>query len=387
MNKKINALLVSLALTAATFVYLTYHHYGLIFGFAQASLCQISQTINCDSAALSSYSELFGIPIALFGLAFSLVMFFVFLFIKLEWLDTEKPIQQTLQVLFSLSFLASIVLACISIFKLGVVCPFCFVSYVFSLINVILVFGIFKFDFSSVEIFQVTQYKGFVTSLLMVPFLAWFASSSIQSSFGYDELKKVIPEKIALWQMMPVQNFDLNLGLQKADLTSSHSLVEFADFKCPHCKTAAETISNFAKSNPKLKIVFKPFPLDGTCNPNVSFKGDGSRCQMAGLALCAEQLAQKGWAVHDSFFKNQEQLSQVADVRPFFTELAGTLGMNAADVIKCSESTETYDIIRKLSEEAKAAKVEGTPSIYLDNKKLEHGQFLQVLSEAYKKLN
>ena len=91
MNKKINALLISLVLTFATFAYLTYHHYGLIFGFAQASLCQISQTINCDSAALSSYSEFLGIPIALFGLAFSFVMFFVFLFIKLELNSLAKP--------------------------------------------------------------------------------------------------------------------------------------------------------------------------------------------------------------------------------------------------------------------------------------------------------
>lgn len=387
MNKKINALLISLILTIATFAYLTYHHYGLIFGFAQASLCQISQTINCDSAALSSYSEFLGIPIALFGLTFSFVMFFVFLFIKLEWLETEKSIQQSLQILFSISALASIVLAGISIFQLGVVCPFCFVSYILSFANLLLVFTLFKFDVSSFELFKVTEHKGFITSLLMIPFLAWFASSTIQSSFGYDELKKIIPEKIALWQQMPPQTFDLNLGLQKGDLTSANSLVEFADFKCPHCKTAAETMSNFAKSNPKIKIVFKPFPLDGTCNPHVSFKGDGSRCQMAGLTLCADKIAKKGWEIHDNFFKNQEKLSQVADVKPHFTEIAVSLNINADEIIKCSESAETYDLIRKLSDEAKAAKVEGTPSIFLNSKKLDHGQFLQVLSEAYKKLN
>lgn len=311
-------------------------------------------------------------------------MFFVFLFIKLEWLDTEKSIQQSLQFLFSVSVLTSILLAGISIFQLGVVCPFCFVSYILSFINLLLVLSLFKIDISSFEIFRVIEHKGFVTSLVMIPFLAWFASSTIQSSFGYDELKKIIPEKIALWQLMPEQAFDLNLGLQKGNLTSTNSLVEFADFKCPHCKAAAETLSNFTKSNPKLKIVFKPFPLDGTCNPHVSFKGDGSRCQMAGLTLCADKIAKKGWDIHDNFFKNQEKLSQAADIKPYFTELANSLNINADEIIKCSESAETYDIIRKLSDEAKAAKVEGTPSIFLNNKKLEHGQFLQVLSEAYK---
>lgn len=180
---------------------------------------------------------------------------------------------------------------------------------------------------------------------------------------GVDDLK-IIPEKIALWQQMPLQTFDLELGLKKADLASSNTLIEFADFKCSHCKKAADTISNFAKTNPNIKIIFKPFPLDGNCNPHVSFKGDGSRCQMAGLALCAEKVAQHGWAIHDNFFKNQENLAQVADIKPYFIELAKTLNLNSDEIIKCSESAETYDILRKISDEAKLAKVEGTPLFF-----------------------
>ena len=221
----------------------------------------------------------------------------------------------------------------------------------------------------------------------MIPFLAWFASSSIESSFKYDELKKIIPEKIALWKQMPEQSFDLELGLKKADLTSQNTVIEFADFKCPHCKSAADALAKFAKTQPKIKIIFKPFPLDGNCNPNVSFKGDGSRCQMAGLVLCAEKISQIGWAVHDDFFKNQEKLAQVADIKPYFIQLASTLNVSSEDIIKCSESAETYDTLRKLAEEAKLAKIEGTPTIFMNNKKLEHGQFLQVLTEAYKNLN
>lgn len=170
MNKKINYLLISLFLTVLTFVYLAYHHYGLIFGFAEASLCQISSTINCDSAALSSYSEFLGIPIALFGLFFAVVMFFIFLFIRLEWVETEKPIQETLQLLFTASFMTSLFLAAVSVFKLGVICPFCFISYALSLINLILVFKLFKIGFSVSHIVQITQHKGFIAALLMIPF-------------------------------------------------------------------------------------------------------------------------------------------------------------------------------------------------------------------------
>jgi protein-disulfide isomerase/uncharacterized membrane protein len=386
MNKKINLLLLSLFGLILTFAYLTFHHYSLILGLSQATLCHISQTLNCDAAALSSYSEFLGIPIAIFGLSFSFVMFFVILFIKLNWIETHPSVTHTIQFLFTLSAGLSIVLGAVSVLKLGVVCPFCFLSYLLLIISCVLVFKIFKFDASKVVFGEVFEHKGFLLTLVFVPFLAWFASSTIQSSFGYDELKKVIPEKIAQWKTMPVQTFDLSLGLKKGDLTSANSLIEFADFKCPHCKAAAETFKNFEKSNPKMKIIFKPFPLDGQCNPHVSFKGDGSRCQMAGLTLCADKISQNGWLVHDYFFDNQENLAQVTDMKPVFKDFAVKNNLNVDEIIKCSESSETYDLIRKMADEAKTAQVEGTPAIFMNQQKLGHGQFLQVLKEAYSTL-
>jgi protein-disulfide isomerase len=48
----------------------------------------------------------------------------------------------------------------------------------------------------------------------------------------------------------------------------------------------------------------------------------------------------------------------------------------------CADSSETYDILKKSSAEGNAAKVEGTPTIYLNGKKLNYGNFLPVLSGA-----
>lgn len=384
MNKKINYLLLSLLGTIFTFAYLTYHHYSLILGLGSASLCEISQKLNCDAAALSSYSEFLGLPISVIGLSFSAVMLLIFVFIKFGWLDTTKLIEQSLKYLFLFAAMISIGLGLISVFKLGVVCPFCFLSYIFAIINFILIFKIFNnHGFSIPAINDFSGHNGYYCSLLFVPFLAWFTASTIQSSFGYDKLKELIPEKISQWQTMPVQKFDSKLGLKKGDLTSAITLVEFADFKCPHCKAAAETIKNFAKGQPKVKIIFKPFPLDGNCNPNINSKGDNSRCQMAALVLCTEKIAQKGWELHDYFFENQESLSQIADIKPSFKEFSDNLKLNSDEIIKCSESSEAYDSLRKMSEEAKVADVEGTPTIYLNNKKLNYGQFLQVLKTAY----
>jgi uncharacterized membrane protein/protein-disulfide isomerase len=390
MNKKLNILLFTLIAAVLTFAYLTLHHYRLMFGLTGASLCQISQTINCDSAALSSYSEFMGIPIALFGLFFSAILFLTFLFIRLEWLEPSELITKTLKVLLSVSALLSLALGFVSIFKLGVICPFCFLSYLLILISCGLTFNIYKGSIFNFPFSDLSTHKGFLISLAMIPFLAWVSSANIQSAYGYDEIIKIVPEKIALWKQMPTQSFDVNVGLIKGEISSSNTLIEFADFKCPHCKSASETLKNFAKSKPSIKIIFKPFPLDGNCNPHVSFKGDGSRCQMAGLVLCSEKLLQKGWIVHDYFFENQEKFSQTVNINPVFKDLSANINIKPEEidaVIKCSESSETFDLIRTLSNEAKAASVEGTPTLFMNNRKLNHGQFLKILNAAYQTLD
>lgn len=40
-------------------------------------------------------------------------------------------------------------------------------------------------------------------------------------------------------------------------------LVEFYDFRCPHCKDATQSVENLIKANPNLRVVYKDFPIFG----------------------------------------------------------------------------------------------------------------------------
>ncbi|MFX8778144.1 DsbA family protein, partial [Acinetobacter baumannii] len=79
--------------------------------------------------------------------------------------------------------------------------------------------------------------------------------------------------------------------ISKATVT----IVEFADFLCPHCKSAATSLDAFINNNPNAKLVFKTFPLDGKCNKGMQHQGDGVRCQLAAAPVCADQMNQSGW--------------------------------------------------------------------------------------------
>lgn len=61
-----------LIISIITSVYLTYLHYA-----EEESFCDISSTISCDIVNKSEWSELFGIPVAIFGLITFILLYII----------------------------------------------------------------------------------------------------------------------------------------------------------------------------------------------------------------------------------------------------------------------------------------------------------------------
>lgn len=387
MSKKLNFLLLSFIASAGVYAYLSYHHYMVKLGLGGTSLCQVSETINCDVAALSQYAEIMNIPIAVIGLSYSIIMLGIFLFAKFGWFEETEGYQTIVKGLTALSATFSLVLLGISIVQLKVFCPFCIAGYVLSFVIVFLTWSLYSDSKFSLNFSALSAEKGIFGTLLAVPLLAWFISGSVRDNFGLDQMQKIVPEKIFQWQKSPVVTFDNTVGLVKGSSEATAPvLVEFADFKCPHCKSAANTIKNYLAGNKDVKMVFKPYPLDGVCNPHMPQKGDGSRCELAGWALCGEKLFAKGWDVHYWIFDHQEAMMHDSDLSSHLTAMGKDLGLDTAQLKTCATSAETYDTIKKSAAEGEAAKITGTPSIFVNGKKLEYGQFIDVLRGAIQTL-
>jgi uncharacterized membrane protein/protein-disulfide isomerase len=393
MSKK-TALSVSFLISIGVFAYLSFHHYSLALGLEGGQFCQVNQFINCDRVAQSAYSEIFGIPVAVLGLCYSLYMFIYSFCTQRGWLDisdnrTQRMHILKLKLMTAAAAIFSFYLASVSLLFLKTLCPFCMAAYILAFLQFGLVWWNAPTQASAKPTVQnlnvselLNEHKGYWLWPVAIPFLAWFVSANVTEKFGLENLRKVAPEKIFQWSQMPLQNFNANLGLSKGDVSASKVVVEFADFKCPHCKTAARSLGNFLKSRSDVRMIFKPYPLDGQCNPHVSFRGDGSRCQMAALVLCAEKVAQKGWLVHDFFFNEQDRLGPVADIKPEFIAFAKTQGLPEGDILSCSDSAETYDIIKQIAQEGKTAQISGTPAIFVQGRKLDLGQFSEILRLA-----
>ncbi len=392
MNKKTNLLLGSLLISVGLFVYLTLHHYAVKIGLSGSSLCSISATLNCDAAATSSFSELFGIPLAVLGGVFSLLLFGFVLFLKLDWIEKTIFALSTVRFMLLVAAGTSLIMGFISLYYIKVLCPFCIGTYIFSFLQLFLGWNLFQAPEKTKEFPHflsgyMADYKSHLIFLACVPVFAWAFAGMIKQQYGLDEVQKLIPEKLIQWKASPVQVFNLSEGLIRPGTDTKVTLVEFADFKCSHCKAASSTIDSFLKGNPQVTFIYKPFPLDGSCNKSIPNKGDGSRCTLAAWALCAEKNEKRGWDVHHWIFENQEQLFAATDLKPYLVELEKTLKIDTAKLTACSDSSETYDLILRTSEEGAKAQVQGTPTIYMNGKKLPYGQFLDVLKAASAEVN
>src|ERR1039457_2907227 len=137
MKKNIasNTALVCLLLAIGVSIYMTNHHYDLMFGARDSkSFCSISSTIDCDAVNISKYSEVGGISIALIGL-FAYIAELLLLFGFKAYSVDEKP--KIARFLFYISFLGvlmSLYLAFVSTFNLKTFCMFCTALHVINFV-------------------------------------------------------------------------------------------------------------------------------------------------------------------------------------------------------------------------------------------------------------
>jgi protein-disulfide isomerase len=135
-----------------------------------------------------------------------------------------------------------------------------------------------------------------------------------------------------------------------------------------------------------VKLVFKTFALDGVCNKSIPTKGNGVRCKLAAAVMCAEQQGQKGWKAHHWVFERQEELHSVNDTKETVQNLSKDLGLSAETLETCMNSDATQDMLESMAQEGVAAKIQGTPTIFVNGKLLPRGQSLPVLEALHQKL-
>ncbi|MCB0363608.1 MAG: DsbA family protein, partial [Bdellovibrionales bacterium] len=374
--------------------YLTLHYYPLHLGFSDGeALCTINSQFNCDAVSASRFSAFLGIPMAVWGFATNFILLVMLLVYGLNLTEQRARCLRMMVLISGFTALMSIIMGLISLFYLNTYCLFCILAYISS-------FFAFEalrreqeeafFTHIKQDIFGLfTSSRIYLLYFLFIPACALFTHKFFLQQYGADNLEDIVRTSLLEWQAENKFDFSLSPLVQKGapENQAAMTIVEFADFRCGHCKMASAPLGAFVNSQPDVTLKFYAFPLDSSCNSAIQ-RGDGLSCRLAKSVYCANQ-KEKGWDFHKLIFANQEKISRKQTSEEVDWELKNfceETGIDFNELKTCMDAAETHEAIRKQSELGVSARVEGTPTIYVNGKKLPRGQIINVLSSAYKQI-
>lgn len=353
------------AIGASAAIYLSKAYYDVRGGTGGfSSLCNINETFNCDAVTTSKYAELFsGVPLSSVVAGwFIALMILSFMARVTEW---RKEIVLTGTLMAGFGSLYSLALLVIMFGVLHKFCLFCLVidAVNFSILAIFLSIrsgGLFDdIRYSKLQSHAlIIAVSIFAVIVFLRPSEENMRKSASQADIEYSVNQILESPTLAIQTPVtaPV------LGNQGAQIT----IHEFSDFQCSHCKRGAVlTHQLLSRHEGKIKVVFMPFPLDSACNRLVAQSMHPYACELARAALCANKEG-KFEAVYQKIFDDQEVLSAKSA-----KTISVSNGMDATKLAACLNSEETKKALSDSIEQGALAKVESTPTFFVNGKKIE----------------
>ncbi len=150
-----------------------------------------------------------------------------------------------------------------------------------------------------------------------------------------------------------VKNVPIDGSPIKGTESASITVVEFADFECPHCAEVVPALDKLLEQNKSnVRIVFKCYPLPG--HPH----GD-----IAARASIAAMNQGKFWEMHHMLFANQRHLEQT-DLDSYAKELGIEVSRFHADM----QASATADRIARDKKLGEDLQIGGTPTIFINGR-------------------
>lgn len=182
-------------------------------------------------------------------------------------------------------------------------------------------------------------------------------NSTLEKLQAEGKFKLVAKEPVPPVVDIPVANFP-----SRGNANAPHTLVEISDYLCPHCQQMAPQVKQLAEKHAdKLKYVqinfaLRPQQLSGT---------------MVEGGYCAQKQGNDAfWKYHEVAFSKSwgtfNDNYDLAKVKP----IAEAAGINVKDWEACMATQEPKDWTQKTRELVTNLGVTGTPSFYLNNKRI-----------------
>jgi predicted DsbA family dithiol-disulfide isomerase/uncharacterized membrane protein len=331
-------------------LYLVDHYFAISFPktLQVGTFCNISKFWNCDSAAFSPLSNIYNVPTALFGVAFGLL-------ILVGAGIRDERVTRTNYFLSLMNLLGCIGLLGYSIVFLGGLCPGCTVYYFLSLLTVA-IFWLGLRPFPLPNVLVLLNYAVVVALMAGGTYAYNIERFKKQEEVFARWVKKMHREPVyddkklddAMWIIQSTKEF--------ADAPLRITL--FSDFQCPFCKLLATELEKIAVHyKGRINIRYMFFPLDNSCNKNVTSAMHPVACDAARLSYCARDQFN---AIHDDIYAHQERLDGA-----WLEQRAKKLGLSA-----CYHDDKTKEAVKALVSEAESFNIDAAPTIFINGRKI-----------------
>jgi protein-disulfide isomerase len=179
-----------------------------------------------------------------------------------------------------------------------------------------------------------------------------------------------ISEKLAnRYRAVPPKKIDVADAPMKGSPTAKITLVEFADYECPHCKRFQPVLHQILDEfRSDVKLYFKHYPLPQHTN-----------ARLAAEAAVAAQKQGKFWQFQDKLWEKSDDLTP-AEIE----KAAKDSGLDVAKFRQDLASEAVKARVQKDRSDGAAAGIQATPTLYINGREYTDGRDSDSLREWIK---
>lgn len=314
-----------------------------------ASFCAISDQVNCDRVAVSPYSVVLGLPVAVWG-----VLGFALLAVLAGWGLSRRRAHPAwpaglLLLASGGAVAASVALAAVSEFVIGAFCILCAAAWTLAAASFVAALRAVR------PVGAGAAVRADLDALRARPGLA---GAAVVLALGATAGAAAAYPRY--WDKPEPPRSQEGAAAPRVAQGPGATLVieEFSDYDCPYCAQSYEKVRARLRGRTDVRIVHRHFPLDASCNPAVKRAIHAQACELARAAVCATAQG-RGDDMDALLFRTQGR-------RLPPTELATRLGLDVPAFRACLASKEAAEKVAADVAEGIRLGIRATPTFVVD---------------------
>jgi protein-disulfide isomerase len=193
-----------------------------------------------------------------------------------------------------------------------------------------------------------------------------YVAKLVEQGYTDSEVGEAIGKR---YRSTELKKIDVADAPMKGSPTGKVTIVEFADYECPHCKRLQPVLRQIVDEfRGDVKVYFKHYPLPQHTN-----------ARLAAEAAVAANKQGKFWAFQDKLWDKQDELSPAV-----IEKLAKESGLDVAKFRADLASDAVKARVQKDRDEGQALGLQATPTVYIDGREYTDPKDTESLREWIK---